>query len=467
MRPLSSLRDGLCGRFSWGLQNGKHPLPMLLTLSSNETASKQRFFAVHSESSSTQAKASLCYSHCLYPKPSIFRPCPLPSTVSSGSFSCSGLTPPSTSRFRGLCTNQQLRNPRRVDLGSPTDVSLGRLREQTAAAAVRNTSTWRVSNSAMSSSASEPNTNNLDNSRSADPNPRPLTPGPVLEQDFIRQQIDKQHKNNFHSTALKRTLSMAAPNVNKTALHPGGVQPQREHTEIEEELHEKAHIDYDRVAIVSPTQSSHHYCPSLLSTVFTWSIRTILTLIVQVANPSVAALYEDALVYETGSAITASGALSAYSGAKTGRSPSDKRVVKEPSSEKEIWWGPVNKPMEPNVRSMVLSRWPETVIYPSAASFSSSSPHSSLPRFRTSPTFQFAGQSRVSNLQYTPHRVESGHAFQRPSILISEILLRLRLPPNKRTDASDIGLEDQPRTCYRLLEHSQPYLRRRWICRLG
>ena len=28
-------------------------------------------------------------------------------------------------------------------------------------------------------------------------------------------------------------------------------RPQREHTEIEEELHEKAHIDYDRVAIVS------------------------------------------------------------------------------------------------------------------------------------------------------------------------------------------------------------------------
>jgi phosphoenolpyruvate carboxykinase (ATP) len=48
-----------------------------------------------------------------------------------------------------------------------------------------------------------------------------------------------------------------------------------------------------------------------------------------IANPSVPALYEDALVYETGSAMTSSGALSAYSGAKTGRSPSDKRIVKE------------------------------------------------------------------------------------------------------------------------------------------
>jgi phosphoenolpyruvate carboxykinase (ATP) len=69
-----------------------------------------------------------------------------------------------------------------------------------------------------------------------------------------------------------------------------------------------------------------------------------------IANPSVAALYEDALVYETGTAITSSGALTAYSGTKTGRSPLDKRVVLEPSSEKDIWWGPVNKPMSPEVR---------------------------------------------------------------------------------------------------------------------
>jgi phosphoenolpyruvate carboxykinase (ATP) len=95
------------------------------------------------------------------------------------------------------------------------------------------------------------------------------------------------------------------------------LRPSREHTELEEELHTTAHIDYDRVAIV--------------------------------ANPSVSALYEDALVYETGSAITSSGALTAYSGSKTGRSPLDKRVVKEEGSEKDVWWGPVNKPMSPEV----------------------------------------------------------------------------------------------------------------------
>jgi len=41
--------------------------------------------------------------------------------------------------------------------------------------------------------------------------------------------------------------------------------------------------------------------------------------------------------------------LTAYSGQKTGRSPLDKRIVKEPSSEEDIWWGPVNKPMSTDV----------------------------------------------------------------------------------------------------------------------
>ena len=81
---------------------------------------------------------------------------------------------------------------------------------------------------------------------------------------------------------------------------------------------------------------------------------SLLTMSTQVANPSVAALYEDALVYESGSAITDTGALTAYSGKKTGRSPLDKRIVKEPSSENDIWWGPVNKPMTPEVSPTFL-----------------------------------------------------------------------------------------------------------------
>ncbi|RBQ68029.1 hypothetical protein FVER14953_21082 [Fusarium verticillioides] len=111
------------------------------------------------------------------------------------------------------------------------------------------------------------------------------------------------------STQIKASgtglFKMLPNNVNKTSLHPTGVTPHQEHTELEQELHDKAHIDYDRVAIIP--------------------------------NPSVAALYEDALVYETGTAITSSGALTAYSGAKTGRSPLDKRIVEEASSKDNIW----------------------------------------------------------------------------------------------------------------------------------
>eukprot|EP01110_Echinostelium_bisporum_P010798 TRINITY_DN433_c0_g1_i1.p1 TRINITY_DN433_c0_g1~~TRINITY_DN433_c0_g1_i1.p1 ORF type:complete len:348 (-),score=123.63 TRINITY_DN433_c0_g1_i1:249-1292(-) len=59
-------------------------------------------------------------------------------------------------------------------------------------------------------------------------------------------------------------------------------------------------------------------------------------------NAAVPILYEQALARETGSALTNSGALVTKSGAKTGRSPKDKRIVDEASSTNEVWWGPVN-----------------------------------------------------------------------------------------------------------------------------
>ena len=69
-----------------------------------------------------------------------------------------------------------------------------------------------------------------------------------------------------------------------------------------------------------------------------------ITKILRNLNP--AKLYEEAIRYEPNTTISSAGALIAYSGAKTGRSPKDKRVVKHPNSEKDIWWGPVNFPME-------------------------------------------------------------------------------------------------------------------------
>jgi phosphoenolpyruvate carboxykinase (ATP) len=65
-------------------------------------------------------------------------------------------------------------------------------------------------------------------------------------------------------------------------------------------------------------------------------------------NASPAQLYEEALRCEPDTAIADTGALIAYSGEKTGRSPKDKRVVKNPESENDIWWGPVNIPLDHN-----------------------------------------------------------------------------------------------------------------------
>ncbi len=63
-------------------------------------------------------------------------------------------------------------------------------------------------------------------------------------------------------------------------------------------------------------------------------------------NPDPSTLYEEAIRREAGTTIADSGALIAYSGEKTGRSPKDKRVVKHPESEADVWWGPVNFPLE-------------------------------------------------------------------------------------------------------------------------
>lgn len=62
-------------------------------------------------------------------------------------------------------------------------------------------------------------------------------------------------------------------------------------------------------------------------------------------NESPGHLYEDAVKFD-GAKISSTGALVSYSGEKTGRSPKDKRVVRHPDSELDIWWGSVNIPLE-------------------------------------------------------------------------------------------------------------------------
>src|SRR3954453_703190 len=62
-------------------------------------------------------------------------------------------------------------------------------------------------------------------------------------------------------------------------------------------------------------------------------------------NPTTSMLYSHALARNEG-VLAEGGPLVVDTGRFTGRSPKDKFVVREPSSEDRIWWGSVNQPLE-------------------------------------------------------------------------------------------------------------------------
>ncbi|KAH0900533.1 hypothetical protein HID58_040036 [Brassica napus] len=73
-------------------------------------------------------------------------------------------------------------------------------------------------------------------------------------------------------------------------------------------------------------------------------------------NLSPAELYEQAIKYEKGSFITSNGALATLSGAKTGRAPRDKRVVRDATTEGELWWGKGSPNIEMDEHTFMVNR---------------------------------------------------------------------------------------------------------------
>jgi phosphoenolpyruvate carboxykinase (ATP) len=74
-----------------------------------------------------------------------------------------------------------------------------------------------------------------------------------------------------------------------------------------------------------------------------------------IRNSPPGGIVELSLKYESASsALTSTGALACLSGAKTGRSPKDKRIVRAPESEANVWWGPVNIPL--SQQSFMINR---------------------------------------------------------------------------------------------------------------
>lgn len=73
-------------------------------------------------------------------------------------------------------------------------------------------------------------------------------------------------------------------------------------------------------------------------------------------NLSVAELYAKALAHEPGTHIVSSGAIATLSGAKTGRSPKDKRVMRDPETEADIWWGAGSPNYEIDEKTFLINR---------------------------------------------------------------------------------------------------------------
>lgn len=70
-----------------------------------------------------------------------------------------------------------------------------------------------------------------------------------------------------------------------------------------------------------------------------------------IQNPSYQTLYKHCL--EQGCKLSSTGAIIAYSGEKTGRSPKDKRIVYSEKT-KNIWWGKVNIPLDKELHTRYL-----------------------------------------------------------------------------------------------------------------
>ncbi|CAH1437356.1 unnamed protein product [Lactuca virosa] len=94
----------------------------------------------------------------------------------------------------------------------------------------------------------------------------------------------------------------------------------------------------------------HHFAPTFSASDSSLKFTHVLY------NLSPAELYEQAIHYEKGSFITSSGALATLSGAKTGRSPKDKRVVRDETTEDELWWGKGSPNIEMDEHTFLVNR---------------------------------------------------------------------------------------------------------------
>lgn len=103
-----------------------------------------------------------------------------------------------------------------------------------------------------------------------------------------------------------------------------------------------------------PPQPHHHHHHHVTPTISVSDSSLKFTHVLYNLSPG--ELYEQAIKYEKGSFITATGALATLSGAKTGRSPRDKRIVKDEAAAQELWWGKGSPNIEMDEHTFLTNR---------------------------------------------------------------------------------------------------------------
>jgi phosphoenolpyruvate carboxykinase (ATP) len=73
-------------------------------------------------------------------------------------------------------------------------------------------------------------------------------------------------------------------------------------------------------------------------------------------TPSIHFYTLQALLFEPEASLCSTGALVVHSGSRTGRSPSDKRVVKDAHFQAEVWWGQQSPNLPVDTRTFLSLR---------------------------------------------------------------------------------------------------------------
>lgn len=171
------------------------------------------------------------------------------------------------------------------------------------------------------------------------------------------QTLSELHKLQQKKCAPSTPKSSSSPNSSQQQIIPEEDKRRYQMLSISASLASLTRETGPQIIHGDPEKARGQPLASLISTPPSPSISdSSLKLTHVLYNLSPPELYEQALKYEKGSFITSTGALATLSGAKTGRSPKDKRVVREETSQEDLWWGSGSPNIEMDEHTFLVNR---------------------------------------------------------------------------------------------------------------